>query len=107
MRPPSGSTNASASSAKAPSSKGRRWAPEIVSLPPGILLCIAKPTLDSPGFAWQSKSLASELSRQRGGYTVRSGFRDLDRILRGDATRTSELRRGTIEVPVVGLALVV
>src|SRR4051812_48708226 len=32
------------------------------------------------------------------------GFRDLDRILRGDTTRLPALRRGTIEVPVGGLA---
>ncbi|MBM3496671.1 MAG: hypothetical protein FJX72_20480, partial [Armatimonadetes bacterium] len=31
---------------------------------------------------------------------------DLDRILRGDATRLTALRRGSIEVPVGGLAVV-
>ncbi len=35
-----------------------------------------------------------------------SWWRDLDRILRGEATRRSELRRGTIEVPVGGLTFV-
>lgn len=33
-------------------------------------------------------------------------FRELDRILRGDATRITALRRGTIETPVGGLALI-
>lgn len=33
-------------------------------------------------------------------------FRDLDRILRGDATRLSELREGRIDVPVGGLTVV-
>lgn len=33
-------------------------------------------------------------------------FRDLDRILRGDATRLSELREGRIDVSVGGLAIV-
>jgi hypothetical protein len=32
-------------------------------------------------------------------------WRDLDRILRGEATRLSELRRGTIEIPAGGLTL--
>ncbi len=32
-------------------------------------------------------------------------WKDLDRILRGEATRLPALRRGTIEVPVVGLTL--
>jgi len=34
-------------------------------------------------------------------------LRDLDRILRGDATRLSALRRGTIDISVGGLALVI
>src|SRR5438128_5724196 len=33
-------------------------------------------------------------------------WRDLDRILRGEATRLPELRRGTIEVPIGGLSVV-
>lgn len=33
-------------------------------------------------------------------------WKDLDRILRGEATRLPSLRRGTIEVPVVGLTMV-
>ncbi len=33
-------------------------------------------------------------------------WKDLDRILRGDATRLSELGRGTVDVPVGGLSLV-
>ena len=33
--------------------------------------------------------------------------RELDRILRGDATRMSALRRGTIEIPVGGLSVVI
>ena len=33
--------------------------------------------------------------------------RELDRILRGDATRMSALRRGTIEIPVGGLCVVI
>jgi len=33
-------------------------------------------------------------------------WRELDRILRGDATRASELSRGTLDVPVGGLSLV-
>lgn len=37
---------------------------------------------------------------------MRSWWKDLDRILRGDATRLPELRRGTIEVPVGGLTFV-
>ena len=37
---------------------------------------------------------------------MRSWFKDLDRILRGEATRLPALRGGTIEVPVGGLAVV-
>ena len=37
---------------------------------------------------------------------MRTWWKDLDRILRGDATRLSALRRGTIEVSVGGLAFV-
>ena len=33
--------------------------------------------------------------------------RELDRIIRGEATRPSALRQGTIEIPVVGLSLVI
>ena len=33
--------------------------------------------------------------------------RELDRIIRGEATRPSALRRGTIEIPIVGLAAVI
>ena len=36
---------------------------------------------------------------------MRRWLKDLDRILRGEATRLPALRRGTIEVPVVGLAI--
>jgi len=40
-----------------------------------------------------------------------SGFamwlRELDRLLRGDATRPAALRRGTIEVPIDGLAMMI
>src|SRR5689334_1773343 len=35
-----------------------------------------------------------------------SWWRDLDRILRGEATRLPALRRGTIELPVAGLSIV-
>jgi hypothetical protein len=34
------------------------------------------------------------------------GWKDLDRILRGEATRLAELRAGTIEIPVGGLSFV-
>jgi hypothetical protein len=37
---------------------------------------------------------------------MRSGWKELDRILRGDATRVSALGRGTIEVPIGGLTVV-
>jgi hypothetical protein len=37
---------------------------------------------------------------------MRRWWRDLDRILRGEATRLSALRRGTVEVQVGGLSLV-
>lgn len=37
---------------------------------------------------------------------VRAWFGQLDRILRGDATRLSELRQGKVEIPVVGLSVV-
>jgi hypothetical protein len=37
---------------------------------------------------------------------MRSWWKDLDRILRGDATRVSSLSRGTIEVPIGGLTVV-
>ena len=37
---------------------------------------------------------------------MRTGWRDLDRILRGEATRDASLRRGTIEVSIGGLATV-
>jgi len=33
-------------------------------------------------------------------------FRDLDRILRGEATRLPALRRGTVEIPAAGVSLV-
>ena len=33
-------------------------------------------------------------------------LKDLDRILRGEATKLSELRRGTIEIPVGGITMV-
>ncbi len=37
---------------------------------------------------------------------MKTWWKDLDRILRGEATRPSGLRRGTIEVRVGGLAVV-
>lgn len=37
---------------------------------------------------------------------MRTWWKDLDRILRGEATRHSALRRGTIEIPVGGISLV-
>lgn len=38
--------------------------------------------------------------------SVLRGWHELDRILRGEATRLSSLRRGSVEVPVVGLGIV-
>jgi hypothetical protein len=37
---------------------------------------------------------------------MRRWWKDLDRILRGEATRLSALRRGTVEVPVAGLSMI-
>jgi hypothetical protein len=37
---------------------------------------------------------------------LRRGWKDLDRILRGEATRLPELKRGTVEIPLGGLAVV-
>jgi hypothetical protein len=38
---------------------------------------------------------------------MRTWLRDLDRILRGEATRLTALRRGTIEIPAGGLSVVI
>jgi hypothetical protein len=45
-----------------------------------------------------------EFSRE--GATMGRWWKDLDRILRGDATRVSSLTNGTIDVPIGGLAIV-
>src|SRR4051794_25766449 len=37
---------------------------------------------------------------------MRTWWRDLDRVLRGDATRISALSQGTVEVPLGGLTVV-
>src|SRR5437870_1795598 len=42
--------------------------------------------------------------RRRGGHMMRRALAELDRILRGEATRPSAMRAGTIELPVGQLA---
>ncbi len=44
--------------------------------------------------------------KKAGGGALGAWLQHLDRILRGDATRLSQLRRGTIEVPAGGLTIV-
>src|SRR5947209_559163 len=46
-------------------------------------------------------------SASRGEVAMWAWLRELDRILRGEATRLPSLRRGTIEVPTGGLAVVI
>src|SRR5437588_9410192 len=57
----------------------------------------------------QSKALrcgSGDECGKRGDVVMRRWWRDLDRFLRGEATRLSALRRGTVEVEVGGLAWV-